>query len=665
MHSFHEKRPEKSQWKVLCMHPDYITRRDSHDFSVLAEGVGNKVEVGRNHKWGGGFTGRPELLADLWPSLSANLSTQTLASGVNKRQSLIRFWRFLDAFEDYMAEQGEKIPRVNRLHDVTAYHLNSFSSPGPDSRWEACLGTQASIVRGAIRAAVIDHELPELIVPPISSGTNKRETPPDDSGIAIIRYLRTEALQILQRWRRADELAIEGRNLIELYEGDAEFMRSTEFVATEADAHTTFRALVESTGIGLPRMIDLSRRLGLKVRGLPNWWPIHPVEHEQAGLKVNWHCMMAGLYPTSRDIAIFFLLFIARSAWNVATAASIDINQWSSFYDDEHHWIFAPKFRSAGALQWTVSNDRATTSCYSIVKALLARGSALRRYAQISPGSCSLPDVAVRSPWVGVTPKGGLKPLFVLSPHESRTLNNWLAEIVRSHNSVSEAKATSMSVSDFRDLAAAVMYRESKYSSWVVMVLLGHKNLATTRSYGFRRATFAESFGLIADAVDDVFGQIAEKRVFDIALTRAKLSKMDVSNEDIHRLEQARKNRTYDGAGCADPFNPPLEIDPNNKRDGCSICAQQHRCIASGCFNAFVFSDSIGGLCKRVAELEAIRDSVGVVRFNESSDSADLRILRSTLDQWPQEIVAAEVGRWMDRILRGTHMPIFFAGQQE
>ncbi|WP_146160154.1 MULTISPECIES: hypothetical protein [unclassified Stenotrophomonas] len=222
-----------------------------------------------------------------------------------------------------------------------------------------------------------------------------------------------------------------------------------------------------------------------------------------------------------------------------------------------------------------------------------------------------------------------------------------------------------MSVSDFRDLAAAVMYRESKYSSWVVMVLLGHKNLATTRSYGFRRAAFAESFGLVAEAIDDVFSQISEKRVFDITLTRAKLSKMDVSSEDILRLEQARKNRTYDGAGCADPFNPPLEIDPNNKRDGCSICAQQHRCVASGCYNAFVFSDSMEGICRRIAELETIRNSVGAVRFNESSDSTDLRILRSTLRQWPPLIASAEIDRWMEKIANGRHMPIFFAGQHE
>lgn len=665
MQSVRELRQKENPWTVLCKHPDYISQRKLHDFSALADGVGNEIILGRNHRWGGGFTGRPELLADLWPSLSANLSTKTPVSAMMKRSSLIRFWRFLDTFEAFLDEQGGSVRRVRRLHDLSAYHLNAFSSPGPEERWAACVGTQAFVVRSVIRAAVVDNELPELIVPSISSTTRGRETPPDDSGIAVIRYLRAEALAIMRRWRRADDMALEGRNLIALYERDDRFMKSPGFVATEADAHATFRALVASAGRALPRMVELSRKLGLKDRSLPSWWPKHARDHEYAGSKVNWSCMISGLYPTSRDIAIFFLLFVARSAWNVATAASINIEQWSSAYGDGHHWIFAPKFRSAGALQWTVSNEHAETSCYSLVQALLARGSALREHAQHYPGSCILPDVAVRSPWVGVTPQGGLKRLFVLSPHEPRTLRNWLADVIRSYNSVAEIKVPPMSASDFRDLAAAVMYRESKYSSWVVMVLLGHKNLATTRSYGFRRAALEESFGLVAETIDDVFGQISEKRVFDITLTRAKLSRMDVSNEDILRLEEARKNRTYDGAGCANPFNPPLEIDPNNKRDGCSVCAQQHRCVASGCYNAFVFSDSMEGICRRVAELETIRSSVGAVRFSESSDSTDLQILRSTLKQWPPLTVAAEVDRWMERIANGQHMPTLFAGQHK
>jgi hypothetical protein len=220
-----------------------------------------------------------------------------------------------------------------------------------------------------------------------------------------------------------------------------------------------------------------------------------------------------------------------------------------------------------------------------------------------------------------------------------------------------------MTSSEFRDLAAAAIYKDSQYSSWVTLILLGHKDLATSRRYGFRRASYVESFSLLSGVVEDIFGQIAVKRKFDITLTRAKLAGMDISKADINRLESARRNRTADGSGCSNPYNPPIDIDPGNRRDGCDICVQQHRCAASGCPNAFVFSDSLKGLSRRVAELEHVQLSVGAVRFDASSDARDLRTLRLILRQWPEDDVEAEIRHWRNAITDGTHKIVWFAGR--
>ena len=138
---------------------------------------------------------------------------------------------------------------------------------------------------------------------------------------------------------------------------------------------------------------------------------------------------------------------------------------------------------------------------------------------------------------------------------------------------------------------------------------------------------------------------------------------MDVSEAEIEKLNQARRHKTYDGSGCADPYSPPAVIDPGNPRDGCTLCVQQHRCASSGCPNCFVFTDSLDFICRRVAELEAVRTSVGMVRFDAGSDASDLARLRLTVLQWPADAVKFAIDKWAARIASGEHMPIYFAGQ--
>lgn len=654
------------RWTIRCTHPDFLIKDAAHDFTILATGAGeNPPNAAVAHRWKGAFTGRPELLQDLWPTLSANLANVTPRAAVVRRNALLSFWRFLDALEGHMSSEGIPFKRVVRLHDLTARHFALFSSPGLKGAWEATLDTRAVHVRGMIKAAISDHDLPDLMLPALRIPLSRRETPSEEHGLAVIRYLRSEAISIIRRWRRVDQLARRGRNLIELYRKQPKFMDMPDFVCTEEDAHATYRALIKAAGSAVPRISDLAAMFGMRGRSLPAWWARYPRGHERSGSQVNWHDMVSGCYPTSADVSTFFLLFVARSAWNPTTAASINLSDWTAEYDAQNAWLYAPKDRSRGAMQWTVSRTGETTGCHSLVSALLERTEPIRRHIKEHPKQCSLPDVVARSPWIGVTVKGGQRPVFVVDPYDTRTVNNWLFSMIERQNEASGKKSVKMTIGAFRDIAAAAIFRDSRYSSWVMMVLLGHKNLATTRSYGYRRASFEESFSLISEVIDDLFSQIKVNRVFDITLTRAKLSRLSVSDKDIERLHAARRHRTYDGSGCANPFNPPKDIDPGNPRDGCTLCVQQHRCASSGCSNCFVFTDSLEHLCRRVAELEHVRASVGLVRFEAGSDASDLERLHATLLQWPVDAVITGINKWSDRIACGEHRPVLFAGQHQ
>lgn len=651
-------------WKVPCVHPDYISKDLVHDFSILASGAqfGGPSVGGR---WKGAFSGRPDLLTDLMPALARMTRAMPPNQANACRNAVVSFFRFLDAFEEHLTTEKVPLVKVTRLHHITAMHMKYFTVPGPG--WEAAQGSPARVVRAAIREMIEEMMLPGVFMAAIPDPRNRRETPSEKAGLRLIDFLRELVSGTLERWRRADSLAATGRNLL-VMERDPHPGRgrpSLSFVPSEADAHATYRALIEVTGKVAPTTTDLAVVTGCRLEGdLPMWWPKHAAEHERAGKKVQWREVVEGLYPTAEDVAVFHLLFLARSAWNAVTAASIHLDSWNSPYDDEHCWIFAPKPRSRGELQWTISKTVGKTSSFALVSVLAERGRRLRELVSKEPALANLPDVAARSPWVGLA-VSGYNPVFVVDPYATATLNNRLKSIIDKCNAsyADDLKVPMMTTGDFRDLAAAIVYKESKYSSWMVHLLLGHKLVRTTRDYGFRRASLAESFGQVRMVVNDIFSQIEDRSRFDIVLTRAKVQGMSVSEEDVLRLEAARRYRTYDGCGCADPYSPPASIDPGNRRDGCTVCVQQHRCAASGCPNAFVFNDSLSHLCKRVAELDHLKGIIGFVRFDEGSEGSDLAALTSTLTQWPKSDVDAEVSYWKARIEDGTHKPIQFAGQ--
>jgi hypothetical protein len=163
--------------------------------------------------------------------------------------------------------------------------------------------------------------------------TAAKDLPTDKEVREALSLLKDEAYAIFARWDRADKLAAKGRNLLGIRRRIG-VLGSFEFEVTEADAHATYRALIEQTGDPIPTIYVLRRALGLNDdnRTLPGWWPKHSHDHPRAGKPVLIEDIVAGLYPTRDDIESLALLFIARSGWNPATTLSIDVTNpsWPS-----------------------------------------------------------------------------------------------------------------------------------------------------------------------------------------------------------------------------------------------------------------------------------------------------------------------------------------------
>jgi len=639
-------------WVLLLRHRDYP--HASVDLSELVRGASENNSV----TWAGGFSGRPGLLADLWSALGVTFNGCTPKRAGHFTCVLRSFWRYLDAREAYFAKQGVN-ERVDRLHQISGETFDSWLNPGPSDAWRQAPRGYGRSLRPIIESALDDASMGPIETSAIGEPrTTPKDTATDAEGLSLIRYLRARAVAILHRWQRADALASEGRDLGSIYE-----LRGREGLNdfspwTEADAHATYRAYARRLGVQLPTAAGFVAHLGYRGSG-PNeigYWPLN-----ESG-PIAWKDLESGLYPTSRDASIIALLCLGRLAWNPSTLLSIDIDNWNAPYDDRHVWVYAPKARSGGAYQHGISETNHLSGVYRMLSSLIERSATIRAWVRQDPGVHSSPSIVIRSPFVGVNLCPGRR-VFVADPEGDSTVNNWLRQCIREHNAQPGAiQVRDMTASDFRDVAAALMYRDSRYSMWVAQLLLGHTTQASTIRYVHRHASRQESHRLVMRVTENVLEQARDRGQIDPTLTRARIEGVELSPEALARLDAYRSRRTYGGAVCGAPTDPPGHIDPAHPRDGKTLCAQGHACVARSCPRAMVLPDSLDAIARSVAEMEWRRVRMSAVRWANSSADDDLRALLETLQQWPPADVQKHLDHWRQQLATGKHRPLAFGG---
>lgn len=645
-------RKKQDSFVIALRNRDYPDA--SIDLTELALGAPETKTGSGAYIWSGGFTGRPGLLGDLMPGLTASLHGRSRRNAQSILTALRSFWRYLDAREAHFASQGIARPRVEHLRQITGVIFEAWLQPGPDGAWAQAAVAYGKNLRPIIEQALHDHDLDELHTGAIPARERiPKDTASDEEGISLIRYLRSRCLSILQRWRNADVLAAQGRDLVALHRRAGHKGIKAWGEVTESDLHSTYRALATSIGIPAPELAELWSSLGYSAtkNKRPGWWPQNVALDD----------ISTGLYPSSREVSIFALAATARLAWNPATLLNLDVNYWCSDYDEDHVWMFSVKART-GSYQHGVSDRRKPSSAYQLVTRLIERSAPLRDWIAQNPEAHPLSTRALRSPWVGLSRKPG-ELLFVGDPETTDTLNAWLRHCIHEHNQQPGAiQVRDMGVSDFRDVAAAVMYRDSRYSLWLMQLLLGHRNQGTTTAYGFRHATRQETHRQVLRVVEAALDQAREDGAIDPTLIRAKIEGVEITPEGVARLNAYRATRTYAGANCIDPTSPPKEIDPTHPRDGKTKCVFGHLCVAKACPRAIVLKDSVDRIARSAAEYEWRRERLGGVRWTNSSAEAELQRLRETLRQWPEEEVDTRIRYWREQIASGKHEPLMFGG---
>jgi hypothetical protein len=645
---------------LKCNHRDYISAGINFDVSEFWDGVISSEESKRNHRWAGDFTGRPGLADDLFDAMRG--------TALNKKPGAIRtllthlrhFWRYLDAFE--ASQSILSINRVDSVAQLEHVHGVMWSRPMSNEYAPAFPEVYRAIYL-IIQISLKNLKLPPLFWPPVPNRDflTRKDTPSIDHGIKLVRILTREAHAIWKRWERADSLAEVGRVL-----DPQNFGRIYRLNVTEADVHATFRELIRRSGNPLPSLAELYSFVGMSSwTSAPRWWPRHPVGHEREGAVVNIEDdLLPGLYPTATDLYCLSSLFMARSGWNPTTMLGLDCSTtelWCRPYGDSLVWMHSYKYRG-GNWQDTISPENHAGHSYQIVIRLLKRSLPLRALLALDSSKCELPEIALRSPWVAAYDS---KNIGVLADHSLKRIRDYLKDLVDGYNAGKDVldRLPVFRPSDFRDVFADAVHRGGNYSILLTQIALGHKSLATTRRYLRSLAWRRESEGQLNFLVTALFDQIEVHKKIDFAVLRANMDGVEITQEQINRLEVYRKNRTYSGLGCSDPTNPPEWIDPRNPRDGSEVCKQGHRCPS--CPKGRVFDDSLPHIARYAAELEWKQKNYGDIRWYQSTDCLDLEVYRQTLKQWPASRVEKELEFWRSKLNSGEHsVLIFSAGVQ-
>ena len=597
----------------------------------------------------------------LWDDLVALVSNSSRVAAQGHRSSVRTFFRFLDGYEKAFG------CRIETLGDVTDAVGVLWLRPPHDGGWESPTANAYTFCRRLIAQAKAEAGVPFWWPPAPDRPPTLAHTASASEAKLLLHELKRRVQATYKRWDRCDALAATGRVLLPVPSDKS----TATFVPTEADLHATYRAFIASSGSPLPTRRDLLRAMNV-ISDRDRWPRAWPIRFDE---------LISAVYPTTSDLCAFLALFLARSGWNPATALALDITneQWAvrTGTDDAPLWWIQSFKERSNSWQDTISPARLTTGCYQLVRALIDRTKALRQWVRDDPSQCELPELALKSPWIGIS-EAFSKSVVVLS--RTDRLNREIADATQSANQRQEdtwaranesrdpcAVATDrpplvpsgISASDFRDIFAGFVFKESRYAWTLAQWALGHRSPSTTRRYLRSRAWREQTRDSLSRFGTLVFDEIEVHKRLDPVLVKARAAGHDLEPAQVERLQAWRK-RTYVGMGCQNPTMPDPGVDPQNPRDGTSACINTFRCAT--CSQGVVFDDSLDFLARRIAELRWLQRQSPLATWAGSSHETDLAILLATVSQWSTVEVEERTSYWEGRLARGEHRAIRFGG---
>ncbi|AZE50431.1 hypothetical protein C4K04_4776 [Pseudomonas chlororaphis] len=621
------------------------------DLTAFAEG---QTVVPRTGRWGGPFSGRPQLIRQLAPAIKVATIGLSPVSAKNSMRILRTWWRLLDGVENAAGLAGQLVVRVEDVRQLTRLHCEyAHQTKMHDDSFTWFLGIANVILRA--------HGSPTLHWDTPKNPQPKRHLPPEDQ-IAVLRVALKQTWEsVRKRWALSDRVRTEG--FIPQSVEEEDLLKHWEYFSEKQHLY----------GIALPTADQL--RGGLPEKRFARF----------SGLTLV--ALRATAFPTLWEADTAFHMCLANSGWNPAVLFALDGRFEELFLrdhpqDKDRYILVGTKARAGGKEQIVDGLWKTPWGPGPIVRTWLERVKPLReqlqtrlvfekeRFNQMRQDGASS-DVLSRQHNAVLHLEKGCRSVWLYAGRGGRI--EWLREekcnvhhlngkvvsylfalihlinVERAERG--EAPISLVTASDFRDIFALYVWRQSGGNILAVMRLLNHSQLRTTQGYVDNNILNAERDQQTRTFLDHLFAELGQGRL-DITILAHLQRHGAVTPEMEKRLQDFRTmERSRLGVACQDPFNPPPAIQPDT--DGSRRCGAQ-RCLLCR-QNALILPESLAGIAMRVEELMAIQKSVSVESWLTSDFPKELSNGLDALALFPVDNVHEARVHWAEKIVSGAH----------
>ena len=636
-------------WTVHPSKPCFV------NLTIFASG--QETARGLPHlKWNGPFSGRPKLIAEMAPAIQDHFQSLAEPSIEQFLMALRAWWRLLDSFEADIPEA----PVVESTAQLSEAHRQRAFDQGMDAL------TFNNFLLLVQRTRACLELKPLLWQRPGHRLNGKRYLPPQWQTDCLRHELKHRWFSALRRWELAADLLRKGSPSVSLEDAPAQY-------AAEDRLLRLYRRLEDAigrTGAPRPRMEDLCGD-----KSTDEFYKEHTVMES-----------LRGRYPDGEDIRVAFHLCLATTGWNAAVLLSLNVDEPFIEPHPKHsarYIMRGVKARAGGAEQITEGLFKTRGGAAFVLLTLIERTAPLREHLRRERDLCrqdirEVPSTdveklnalrkkmaalerGVRSPWLFVSKiRNGIHWL------ESNDKDaSFLSRVIVDINSrqAKDKQLSYMRPSDLRDAYAARIYHASQGSILVVMKALNHRSLQSTRTYLDNTLLREGNRKLYATFSHAMWEDIRISGRVDPSILAMWSRYGEVTQEQQQRLQTYRSLlRSRCGVGCKDPLHPPRHIAPHLPHEAETMCSVQ-RCLL--CVeHAVIFPDSLGGLCKRLAEIRYLESTMSVSSYIQSSFSEEAANIELVLLGFDQPTVNKNLQEWEDRIASGVHRVVEFDGAE-
>ncbi|MBD0679933.1 hypothetical protein [Pseudomonas sp. PSB11] len=639
--------PPLDALQFWTQHP---TQNHLVDLKIFADGQDKSLGTS---KWNGPFTGRPKLIRQLKPAIQAIFTGLSPATVRNYTKALRAWWRLMDSVESSAKEVDHSVMRVEDVSQLTWIHREHAYKAGIHGDMFTYFLRIANITLKARGGAELHWQTP-------AGNKPERHLPPEDQIAALRMGLKQSWEAVRRRWA-----------LIDRVQSDC-FVPQTAEEADLLKQWLYFSEKQRTCGLAVPNSDQL--RGGLLSQSFTGSTRLSLIKLRET------------VFPNVWDVDTAFHMCLANTGLNPAVLFALDARFEGLFLrdhpqDKSRYILVGPKTRAGGTEQVVTGLWKTPWGPGPIIRNWLERVDPLRKqlqsrlaverdlYDQMCKDGDFHDELVEQLHLVQNLEQGSRSIWLYIGKHGNI---DWLNENRSNRHSLDHKQTTYLKVltsqingkrieqgcppighittSDFRDIFALYVWRQSGGNVLAVMRLLSHSRLRSTQCYVDNNILNAERNLQARIFLDRLFVELGQGRL-DVTIlaylqqSGAMSPEVEKCLHDFRAMERSRL-----GIACQDPLHPPPNIQPD--ADGSLRCGIQ-RCLL--CKQGLILPESFDGIAMRVEELEVIQRHVSVEAWLTSDLPQELSNGLDALKLFPTDDVQKAREHWAQAIACGAH----------